>query len=137
MSENPLPAEGTPSARANATPTWLWALVGGVVLVALAAGGYGGFQYGRQYERTQGCPGCYPDETFWLLGASFQDSAGDVLVQGIADGGPAQAAGLLNGDRVITIDDQPVNSAADGRRILHDYGSGAYANFTIERSHVV
>src|SRR5690349_8142671 len=105
MSDNPLPEESTPATRANATPTWLWAMVGGVMLVALAAGGYAGFQYGREYERTQGCPGCYPDETFWLLGVSLVDSGPDVLVQGIAGGGPAEAAGLQNGDRVITVEE--------------------------------
>ena len=137
MSDKPLPAETPEAQRPGPTPSWLWALVGGVVLVALAAGGYGGFLYGRQYERSQGCAGCYPDETFWLLGASLQDSGGDVLIQGVADGGPAAAAGLQNDDRLITIDNQPVNSAADGRRILHDDGSGASADFTIERVHVV
>lgn len=137
-SSNPLAGESAESARVPATPTWLWAAVGGVVLVALAAGGIAGFQYGRQYERTQGCPNCItPDETFWLLGASLRDSQQDVLIQQVASGGPADSSGLRDGDRLITIDDQPVNSAAEGRRILHSYGSGATANFTIERSHVV
>src|SRR5512139_1990182 len=106
MSDNPIPSETSDSRRPNPTPTWLWTLVGGVVLVALAAGGWAGFQYGRQYERSQGCPGCYPDDTFWLLGANLQDSGPDVLIQGVADGGPAHGAGLQNGDRLITIDDR-------------------------------
>lgn len=138
MSDTPLPPETPESARSTSTPTWIWIVVGVVVLIALAAGGYAGFLYGRQYERTNACPGCvYPDETFWLLGASIEDAPQGVLIQGVASGGPAEAAGITSGDRLITIDDQPINSAADARRILHDYGSGAAATLTIERDRTV
>ena len=33
MSDNPIPSETSDSQRPSPTPTWLWALVGGVVLV--------------------------------------------------------------------------------------------------------
>jgi membrane-associated protease RseP (regulator of RpoE activity) len=138
MSSNPLPTEGPQANQTPATPTWLWAVVGAIVLIALAAGGIAGFQYGRQYERTQGCPTCvYPDETFWLLGASLVDQQQGVLFVHVAGGGPADAAGLHDGDRLITVDSQPVNSAAEGRGIFHSDGAGAQVTLTIERDHQV
>jgi membrane-associated protease RseP (regulator of RpoE activity) len=138
MSENPLPAEVGQESQIRGTPTWLWAVVGAIVLIALAAGGIGGFEYGRQFERTQGCPTCvYPDETFWLLGASLDDQPQGVTFVHVASGGPADAASLHDGDRLITVDDQPVNSAAEGRTIFQGYGAGAQVSLTIERNHQV
>ncbi len=43
-----------PQTSMSATPSWLWTVVGVIVLVALAGGGIAGFEYGRQYERENG-----------------------------------------------------------------------------------
>ncbi len=130
-----LPAEGTSQANPpHTTPTWVWAAVGAVVLVALAAGGLAGFQAGQQYANSQNCKtAVYPDSTFWLLGALLVDRGPQVVLDQVASGGPADSAGLRTDDRILSINDQPVNSAAEARRIINNYGAGTSVNITVER----
>ena len=45
-----LPNESAPASQTPATPTWIWGVVGAVVLIALAAGAYAGYQAG--YDST-------------------------------------------------------------------------------------
>ncbi len=62
-----------PEAGMPSTPSWLWTVVGVIVLVALAGGGVAGFEYGRQYERENGTGSCTYQNTYWLLGALLAD----------------------------------------------------------------
>src|SRR5689334_12697068 len=76
-----LPNESAPASQGPATPTWIWGVVGAVVLIAMAAGAYAGYQAGQQSTIGQRCPTVYyPDETFWLVGAQITDRNGQVVL---------------------------------------------------------
>jgi len=130
-----LPNESTSqNYQPHDTPTWIWAAVGAVVLIALAAGGFAGFQAGQQVANSQNCQTVvYPDSTFWLLGALVVDRNQQVMLDQVASGGPADSAGLRSGDRLLAIAEQPVNSASEAKRVIANYGAGAAINVTIER----
>jgi S1-C subfamily serine protease len=129
-SETPSPApEMSPS-----TPSWLWTIVGVIVLLALAGGGIAGFEYGRQYERENGTGACTYQDTYWLLGAALVDYGQGVYWESIAATGPADAAGIREGDRLVAVADQPVNKAGEARNLLEGYGAGAQVTLTLERN---
>lgn len=123
-----------PQTSTSATPSWLWTVVGVIVLVALAGGGIAGFEYGRQYERENGGGACTYQDTYWLLGASLVDRNQAVYWEDIASESPADAAGIEEGDRLVAIADQPVNKAGEARSILKGYGAGSQITLTIERN---
>lgn len=123
-----------PEASTPTTPSWLWTVVGVIVLVALAGGGVAGFEYGRRYERENGAGPCIYQDTYWLLGALLIDRDQAVYWERIAADSPADAAGIEEGDRLVAIADQPVNKAGEARSILERYGAGSQITLTIERN---
>jgi S1-C subfamily serine protease len=122
-----------PEASTPTTPSWLWTVVGVIVLVALAGGGIGGFEYGRRYERENGSGPCTYQDTYWLLGALLIDRDQAVYWDSIAADSPADVAGIEEGDRLVAVADQPVNRAGEARNILEGYGAGSQITLTIER----
>lgn len=123
-----------PETNTPTTPSWLWMVVGIIVLVALAGGGVAGFEYGRQYERENGAGPCTYQDTYWLIGALLIDRDQAVYWDSVASDGPADAAGIKEGDRLVAIADQPVNKASEARNILEGYGAGSQLTLTIERN---
>ncbi len=129
--ERPGPAgDGAPVAADSAQSIWVWQAVGVIVLLAFAAGGIVGFLGGRAYE--QGQSHVVPDIT-WLLGATLRDEGGAVVLRGVQAGGPAEAAGLQNGDRITALDRRVVRSAARARMLLAGYGPGDAVTVEYER----
>ncbi len=116
-----------PAASAAQTPVWLWTLVGAIVLLALVAGGIGGFIAGRQYEQAARY------DIYWLLGATFEDSLEGVVLGAVYAGGPASSAGLQEGDRLLAIDGSPVSSAAQARRRVGRHVPGDIVRLTVAR----
>jgi S1-C subfamily serine protease len=117
----------------QATPTWMWGLVGAIVLLAGFGGGMAGFQLGRQDQSTTTCT---YQQTYWLLGASLADRDGKVVVEDIARGGPAASAGLVNGDELAAIDNRAINNAQEAQRIIQADGAGVSVVLTIERDSI-
>lgn len=107
-------AEATEPTARGTGPTW--GAVGLVVLMALALGGTVGFMSGRAAERA-------PD-VYWLLGADLVDRGGDIVLERVTSGGPADLAGLWAGDRVISIDGTSVRSARQAHLLLSHYRPG-------------
>lgn len=131
---SPVADPDAPETSTPTTPSWLWTVVGVIVLVALAGGGIVGFEYGRQYERENGAGPCTYQDTYWLLGALLVDRDQAVYWDSIASGGPADAAGIEEEDRLVAIADQPVNKAGEARSLLEGYGAGSQITLTIERN---
>ncbi len=115
------------------TPTWLWTMVALIVLVTFAGGGIAGFLGGRLYERNHSRAN-FPD-TYWLLGAQLADRDGGVILETLYPGWPAHIAGLQDGDRLVSLDGEPTNSAGQARRILSRYAPGNAVLVTYERNH--
>ena len=114
------------------TPTWLWTMVALIVLVSFAAGGIAGFLGGRLYERRHLV--ISPD-LHWLIGARLADEGEGVYFRAVYPGGPAHLAGLQDGDRLVSIDGEVVNSAGQAERILAPYAPGDAVVIAYERSH--
>ena len=92
-------------------------------------------QAGQQTAIGQRCPTVYyPDETFWLVGAQIIDRGGQVLLDQVAAGGPAESAGLRSGDRLIALSDYPINTSSEAKQMIARYGAGTSLQVTIERS---
>ena len=102
----------------TATPTWMWGLVGAIVLLAGFGGGLAGYQLGLQDQGTT----CTYQQTYWLLGASLADRGDKVVFQDMARGGPAASAGLVNGDELAAIDNRAINNAQDLALALAAFG---------------
>ncbi|MBN1429401.1 MAG: PDZ domain-containing protein [Anaerolineae bacterium] len=119
--------------RSSASLSWLWTILGGIILAALAVGGIAGFMLGRWYERVNG-PGSYQyQDTYWLLGAALVDRGQSVSWEKLATGGPADMAGIKEGDRLVAIDGQAINTSRQARNILAEYGVGSLVSLTVER----
>ena len=74
-------------------------------------------------------------ERTWL-GVSIRGlnrEGGGVMVVGVAQGGPAAAAGLRPGDVIVAIDQRPVKSDRDLLSYLNDKRSGTQVQLTVER----
>ncbi|MBN1312630.1 MAG: PDZ domain-containing protein [Anaerolineae bacterium] len=136
MSKNAAAPEVTspePEVNSPTTPPWLWTIVGVIVLVALAGGGIAGFEFGRQYEREHSTGSCAYQDTYWLLGASLVDRSQEVYWENIAVDGPADTAGIKEGDRLVAIDGEAINTSRQARNILKGYSVGEQVNLTVER----
>jgi S1-C subfamily serine protease len=53
-----------------------------------------------------------------------------VIVREVLPGGPAEMAGLANGDVILTIDETPIESAADLTRVLDRHYAGDVIGLT-------
>ncbi|HET8700674.1 MAG TPA: ChaN family lipoprotein [Nitrococcus sp.] len=62
------------------------------------------------------------------------DKAGHVIVHGFTADSPAQAAGVKTGDRLLAIDNQPVQSVSDVRVALWDRSPGDVMHLRIQRA---
>jgi serine protease Do len=74
-------------------------------------------------------------ERTWL-GVSIRGlnrEGGGVMVVGVAQGGPAAAAGLRPGDVIVAIDQRPVRTDRDLLSYLNDKRSGTQVQLTVER----
>jgi membrane-associated protease RseP (regulator of RpoE activity) len=72
------------------------------------------------------------------LGVTMSDSAGDkatagVVITSVAVGSPAAQAGLLAGDRILSIDHQPVSNSADVIRIIGASGVNKQVTLDVTR----
>ncbi len=59
---------------------------------------------------------------------------GGVLVSGVEAGGPAQQAGIREGDVISTIDNRPVDSASDVEKVLSELGDRKSVAVLVHRS---
>ncbi|MEW6427807.1 MAG: ChaN family lipoprotein [Thermodesulfobacteriota bacterium] len=59
-----------------------------------------------------------------IMGVQLQEKDGEVVVIGVADNSPAARAGIRKDDVLLTLDGQPVASAADVKILMLDHGKG-------------
>lgn len=107
-------------------PTWIWVLVGLIVLVSVVAGAVMGFVGGQII----GPPVDYQA----LLGAVLVDRDGGVTFDDVEVNGPSGSAGIQDGDILKSIDAQAVGSAAQARRTIERYREGDTVRLVIQRS---
>ncbi len=132
--EGLLPPEDERSEAPRSTQTWLWILVGVIVLLSLAAGGLAGFIGGRLYERARiGIATVIPD-TYWLLGADLVERDGGVYFTALYPGGPVDTAGLNENDRLHAIGSETISTVAQAKATLARYVPGEVVKLTVERS---
>jgi S1-C subfamily serine protease len=68
------------------------------------------------------------------LGLYAQEADEAIIVGGLADNGPAEQAGLRNGDRILTVNDEEVPDLAGlWRRVWSSGSAGAEVRLRIER----
>lgn len=125
----PPPAAIPPNERAQpATGSdlspWLWALVGVIVLVAIAGGVMLGFFGGRLLQWQQRPAPTPQPRLAWMLGAELADTPDGAQIAALDAGGAAQVAGLLPGDVLVSVDGQTVLSAAEVRAVVERHEPG-------------
>jgi S1-C subfamily serine protease len=69
-----------------------------------------------------------------MLGVIPIDQAGQVIVQDVYVGGPAQVAGLRPGDRIIAVDEKAVHTAAELIETLAGFAPQARVEIRASRS---
>jgi len=75
-----------------------------------------------------------PSATRPWLGANLQELNGELMVRRVAPEGPAEAAGIRHGDRVVAIDNSEVHDLADFYRALWGRGeAGVTVKLTVTR----
>ncbi|REK19469.1 MAG: PDZ domain-containing protein [Planctomycetota bacterium] len=72
------------------------------LLLAVEAG------YGEDTESTKNAEVKQPARA--MLGVTLEENAGRLLIKDVYVGGPAYVAGLRPGDRILSVDDQAVNT---------------------------
>ncbi len=125
--------EPTPQSSDGATPAWLWGVVGIIVLISLIAGGIAGFMGGRWYERKHSTP--VVTDISWMLGAQLIDKDGAVYFVGVVPGGPSDQAGIIENDRMVSIDGETTDSTKQAEQILSKHTIGDSVLVAIERNH--
>src|ERR1700722_15183722 len=68
-----------------------------------------------------------------LLGLSLEDRASEVYVKFVAPGSPAAAADIRQGDRIVAVGSNKVNSVTDVRTILEMTRTGTSIPMSLER----
>ena len=70
-----------------------------------------------------------------FLGVQMQNNSGDVglVVDELVEGGAAELAGVLPGDRIVEVDSQVIDSFAELRNVLKRSGAGETVNLIVER----
>jgi S1-C subfamily serine protease len=134
--EGRLPAEYQEPATESGesvTPAWLWGLVAIIVLISLAAGGIAGFMGGRWYERKHSIPVIV--DTSSLLGAQLIDTSEGVFFTGVIPGGPSDQAGIVENDRMDSIDGETIDSAKQAEQIISKHNAGDSILVTVERNY--
>jgi len=125
--------EPTPQSSDGATPAWLWGVVGIIVLISLIAGGIAGFMGGRWYERKHSTP--VVTDISRMLGAQLIDKDGAVTFVGVVPGGPSDQAGIIENDRMVSIDGETTDSAKQAEQILSKHTIGDSVLAVIEHNH--
>jgi hypothetical protein len=69
-------------------------------------------------------------------GVTFEDQLGEVMVQSVAPGGPADRAGLLAGDIVLKIDGSSVTGMGRFLNNSQEWSAGSSVAITVERGDV-
>jgi S1-C subfamily serine protease len=70
-----------------------------------------------------------------FLGITLDENAGDrVRVSGVYPNGPAEQAGIRQGDEIVAIDEQDVHSTRDLQRLLADYDPDDDVSLTVDRN---
>jgi len=80
---------------------------------------------------TPPAPPARPGNRAWL-GIYLSDDEG-VRVERVEERSPAEAAGLQEGDRIVTVDDRKVEVSRDVRRVVRDLEPGDAVRIVIER----
>lgn len=114
-----------PASSTSGLYVWLWILVGAIVLIALAGGAIMGFLGGRVFPP--------PSDYKTLLGAEIIDRRGEVVLDPVYSGGPAESAGLQTGDVLISIDGTAIRNAAHAQRIIGGHRAGDKVRLVIRR----
>jgi S1-C subfamily serine protease len=131
-----LPASERPpqsaSPKDSSGQSWLWVMVGLIVLISLVAGGIAGFTFGRLYEQSHSAVD--DDYLYLLLGAEVGQRADGVYLERVDSSGPAYSAGLREGDRLERVGRERVESAEQVKRLLADYRPGDEVLITVERT---
>jgi S1-C subfamily serine protease len=121
-----------PPQKDSSGQSWLWVMVGVIVLISLTAGGIVGFSFGRLYESSHKTVDA--DYLYLLLGGEVSQRADGVYLERVDTSGPAYSAGLLEGDRLERVGGERVESAEQVKRLLADYRPGDQVLITVERS---
>jgi S1-C subfamily serine protease len=128
--EVPFPHEPPLESMESSPETSIWTLVGVIVLLAIAAGAIAGFLGGRIFEYSR----LSDDEMLGLLGGLPADSGDSVSLLSVRPTGAAAAAGLQEGDSLISIDGERIRDARHARQIVGRYQSGDTVQVAYERN---
>ena len=113
----PLP----PSLPQRDTALWFWMVAG--VIAAIAAGFFGG----RAFEQSQRY------DVYWLLGATFAPKFDDVVIDNVYPNGPADLAGVREGDLLWAVDGDLVRNPLQARRLVSAHRPGDSVQLTLRR----
>ena len=74
-----------------------------------------------------------PDDGVWWL----EQSDGTIVAQKVVDGGPGDNAGIKKGDRLLTVNDQPIHKIATLNRQMYQTGIWTKANYEVQRGNAL
>lgn len=121
---------------ANPAQTWLWGVVGVVVLVAVAGGLMLGFIGGRLFQPAP-TPTLPVADVESLFGARLVNTPDGVLISRVISSGPAVAAGLQAGDVLVSIDAELVENREQVAAVLAGYEPGDTVLVVVRRDYAL
>lgn len=107
------------------TQTWIWVLVGVIVLIALAGGAVAGFIGGFFFQPVT--------DYVELLGATLTQSSGEVFFDTVSSGQASDIAGIQEDDRMISIDGDEIGSVSQAKRIIEGHKAGDVVKIVVKR----
>ena len=124
--EERLPAPSVPEIQSKKSKRWVWIFLGVVAFfmvlgVGAAAGGAAAYFWLRD-----GVPAVRAAGDHEVIIHATSDGKQDegVVIFHVQAGSPAEAAGLVRGDIVLAIDQQPVNSFLEFSQVIRGYQAG-------------